>query len=132
VLRDSVSTAKAARCSRSVAEQVEDESGSRRRDVVVCVACGTYEVARTKRAWTIDRAMKRSDLAEREVRAALALLIEAGADPDLDQLDGEKPRELHALVGEDVDFEAVRAKYESARRVASPRSLSFRLAASRR
>lgn len=79
--------------------------------VVVCLSCGSFEVVRMSRAWAIDRAMRRSGLCERDVRAALALLIEAGGDGDLDALDGERLRELHGLVGEDVDFESVRARY---------------------
>jgi hypothetical protein len=165
---------KAARCSRPLADQATDESGSRRRSdhelrrldllsdeeldafrarhgtdaldaadelaramevhtakideamrvalesriparpiltIVVCFECGAYEVARMKRAWPIDRAMLRSGLAERDVLALLALLIEAGGEPDLDALDAERLRELHALVGEDVDLESIRERY---------------------
>lgn len=79
--------------------------------VVVCLSCGTFAIGRTTRAWAIDRAMRRSGLAEREVREVLALLIEAGGDPNLDALDGEKLQELRGLVGEDVDLDSVRNRY---------------------
>jgi CheY-like chemotaxis protein len=88
--------------------------------IFVCVSCGTHEVARTKRPWAVDRAMRRSGLPEREVRAALALLTEAeGDDHDaldaLDGLDGDLLRELRGLVGQDVDVDSVRARYGRAR-----------------
>lgn len=79
--------------------------------VAVCLRCGTYEVVRMQRAWAIDRAMRRSGLPEREVHAALALLLDAGATGNLDTLDAERLRELHSLVGLDVDLESVRLRY---------------------
>lgn len=79
--------------------------------VVVCAECGAFEVVRTSRSWPIDRAMRRTNMSERDAHAIVALLVEAGSDGDLDRVPVERLRELLALVGHDVDLESVRERY---------------------
>jgi hypothetical protein len=90
--------------------------------VIACMECGAFEVARIGRPWPIDRAMRRSGLAERDVRTVLRILLEAFDDAQvvaLDQLSVSALRELLALDGEDFDLEVVRARYRHVRQVSA-------------
>lgn len=81
--------------------------------VFVCMTCGVFDVARCSRSWTLDRAMRRTGYAERDVLAIVQLLTEAydGRPPSLDGLSAERLAELRELVGEDVDHQAIRDRY---------------------
>lgn len=82
--------------------------------VVCCVSCGAFTIAQVSRPWPIDRAMMRSGLDEREVRAVAEVLKEAfaaEATSVLDRLDADQLREVRALVGEDFDVDALRERF---------------------
>lgn len=84
--------------------------------VVVCSECGRFEISRSARPWDVDRAMRRSGVAERDLVRVSVLLTEAWAEvnepaPRLDTLSSTQLEELRALAGEDVDFASVRAVY---------------------
>ena len=79
---------------------------------VVCKSCGGHEIAMMNRPWTLDRAMRRTGALERELIAVEALLREAGCTTSLDALSVEELGELMPLVGQDVDLETLRARYQ--------------------
>lgn len=84
--------------------------------VFVCLSCGASDVAGAKRRWDVDRAMRRSGLAERDLLAIARLLAEAWAEvpsapPALDAFSAEELHDLLALVGEDVDLATLRESY---------------------
>ncbi len=91
--------------------------------IAVCLACGAHEVVRMVRPWAIDRAMMRTGLAERDVRAVIAVLAELHGDHEPERLDALTPeqlRDLLALVGQDFDAETLRAQHAARGRRAAP------------
>lgn len=79
---------------------------------VVCKSCGGHELAMMNRAWPLDRAMRRTGALERELVAVEVLLRDACCTTSLDALGVDELRELMALVGQDVDLETLRARYQ--------------------
>lgn len=89
--------------------------------VVVCVSCGAFEVSRGSRRWDVDRAMRRTGIAERDLMRVAMVLAEAWAEvpeapPDLDALRSHQIRELLELAGADVDHVTLRDQYGGERR----------------
>lgn len=83
--------------------------------VWVCVACGAADVGRAERSWSVDDAMRRACLGEREVLAIERLMSEAyrASPPSLDALSGAALHELAELVDADVDLDALRSRIET-------------------
>lgn len=69
--------------------------------VVICLACGASDVATMHRAWPIERAMARTDVAERDLLAVVGLLAMSydGTGTEPPHLDALRPDDIHALVG---------------------------------
>jgi hypothetical protein len=78
--------------------------------VFVCLACGTSSPARAWRAWPVDRAMRASGLAERDLVRVEALLHDMLGDraPQLDRFDADGIIELASLLGRDIDHSSLR------------------------
>jgi hypothetical protein len=82
--------------------------------LVVCSRCGDHALAMANRPWPRDRAMRRTELSERELIAVEDLLRESGCTTSFDALSIEEIRELRALVGHDNDEASIRARYQRA------------------
>lgn len=80
--------------------------------VFVSLACGASTTATCRRAWPVDRAMRATGLPEREVLRVDALVRQVlGSNaPDVDLFAPGGIAELLALVGHDVDHEALRQR----------------------
>lgn len=99
---------------------------------VVCLDCGASEVVTMLREWSLDRAMARTGIAERDLEGASRLIAasyaEAGVEPpDLDAL----PNELLADLVEMVRDRASTAEVREALRTAPERIRISRDAAGR-